>query len=38
MAEMETALRYGVRTVTVVNNNASFSQERFLWRDEAALM
>ena len=37
MPEMETALRYGIRTVTVVNNNASFSQERFLWRDEAAL-
>ncbi len=37
MAEMETALRNGIRTVTVVNNNASFSQERFLWRDEGAL-
>ncbi len=37
MPEMETALRYGIRTVTVVNNNASFSQERFLWRDEASL-
>lgn len=37
MSEMETALRYGIRTVTVVNNNASFSQERFLWRDERAL-
>ena len=37
MSEMETALRYSIRTVTVVNNNASFSQERFLWRDEASL-
>ena len=37
MPEMETAVRYGIRTVTVVNNNASFSQERFLWRDDAAL-
>jgi len=37
MSEMETALRYDIRTVTVVNNNASFSQERFLWRSESAL-
>lgn len=37
MSEMETALRYGIRTVTVANNNASFRQERFLWRDEASL-
>ena len=37
MPEMETALRYGIRTVTVVNNNASFSQEKFLWRDEETL-
>jgi acetolactate synthase I/II/III large subunit len=37
MAEMETALRYGIRTVTVINNNASFSQERFLWHDQQSL-
>ena len=37
MSEMETGLRYGIRTVTVVNHNASFSQERFLWRDEQSL-
>ncbi len=37
MSEMETAVRYGVNTVTVVNNNASFGQERFLWGDDPAL-
>jgi acetolactate synthase I/II/III large subunit len=26
MAEMETAVRYGIRTVTIVNNNSAFSQ------------
>ena len=26
MAEMETAVRYGIRTITVVNNNGAFSQ------------
>jgi acetolactate synthase-1/2/3 large subunit len=31
LAEMETALRYGINTVTVVNNNHSFNQEMFLW-------
>ena len=36
LGELETALRYGINTVTVVNHNASFSQERFLWRDEPA--
>ncbi len=37
LAEMETALRYGIATVTVVNNNAAFSQERFLWNDDPTL-
>jgi acetolactate synthase I/II/III large subunit len=37
LAEMETAVRYGINTVTVVNNNHSFNQERFLWNDEVAL-
>lgn len=37
LAEMETALRYGIATVTVVNHNAAFSQERFLWGDDPAL-
>jgi acetolactate synthase I/II/III large subunit len=31
MAEMETARRYGLSLVVVVNNNASMNQERFLW-------
>jgi acetolactate synthase-1/2/3 large subunit len=31
MAEMETARRYGLSLVVVVNNNVSMSQERFLW-------
>ncbi|TKJ80317.1 acetolactate synthase [Pseudomonas sp. CFBP13509] len=37
MAEMETAVRYGINTVTVVNNNHGFNQERVLWDDSAAL-
>lgn len=37
LAEMETAVRYGINTVTIVNNNASFSQERILWRDDPKL-
>jgi acetolactate synthase I/II/III large subunit len=31
MAEMETARRYGLSLVVVVNNNVSMNQERFLW-------
>ena len=37
LAEMETAVRYGINTVTVVNNNHSFNQERVLWGEETAL-
>jgi acetolactate synthase-1/2/3 large subunit len=33
MSEMETAVRYGINTVTVVSNNNSFSQEKPLWID-----
>jgi hypothetical protein len=36
LAEMETALRYGINTVTVVNNNHSFNQEMILWWHQAA--
>ena len=36
LAEMETALRYGINTVTVVNNNHSFNQEMILWWNQAA--
>ncbi|WP_083224440.1 thiamine pyrophosphate-binding protein [Sphingomonas panacis] len=36
-AEMETAMRYGINTVTIVNNNQGFSQERPVWRESAAL-
>jgi acetolactate synthase-1/2/3 large subunit len=31
LAELETALRYGIRVVAVVNDNAALSQERELW-------
>ena len=31
-AEMETAMRYGINTVTVVNNNNAFSQENPIWQ------
>jgi acetolactate synthase-1/2/3 large subunit len=29
--ELETALRYDLPTVTVLNNNVSLNQERFIW-------
>lgn len=37
LAEMETAVRYGINTVTVVNNNHGFNQERILWDEDATL-
>ncbi|MFN7040176.1 MAG: thiamine pyrophosphate-binding protein [Acidovorax temperans] len=37
LAEMETAVRYGINTVTVVNNNHGFNQERVLWDENPAL-
>ncbi|OYV02012.1 MAG: hypothetical protein CFE45_02300 [Burkholderiales bacterium PBB5] len=37
LTEMETAVRYGINTVTVVNNNHGFNQERILWDENAAL-
>ncbi|PMS15453.1 acetolactate synthase [Trinickia dabaoshanensis] len=37
LAEMETAARYGINTVTVVNNNDGFNQERPLWDESPAL-
>ncbi|MBA5686164.1 thiamine pyrophosphate-binding protein [Rugamonas apoptosis] len=37
LAELETAVRYGINTVTVVNNNQGFNQERVLWDENAAL-
>ena len=37
LAELETALRYGIKVITVVNNNASLSQERPIWGDNDAL-
>lgn len=37
LAEMETAVRYGINTVTVVNNNHGFNQERVLWDEDPAL-
>ncbi len=36
-AEMETAVRYGINTVTVVNNNHGFNQERVLWDENPSL-
>ena len=37
LAEMETAVRYGINTVTVVNNNNGFNQERMLWDENPSL-
>lgn len=37
LAEMETAVRYGINTVTVVNNNHGFNQERVLWDENPSL-
>jgi acetolactate synthase-1/2/3 large subunit len=37
LTELETAVRYGVNTVTVVNNNHGFNQERILWDENPAL-
>ena len=33
LTELDTALRYGIRTITVVNNNASLNQEQSLNED-----
>ena len=33
LTELDTALRYGIRTITVVNNNASLNQEQALNED-----
>ena len=35
LSEIETSLRYGINSVTVVNNNNGFSQERHIWEDDA---
>lgn len=35
LSEMETSLRYGINTVTVINNNNSYSQERHIWEEDA---
>ncbi len=37
LSEMETAVRYGINTVTVVNANNSLSQERPVWGGQADL-
>lgn len=37
LAEMETAMRYGIATVTVINNNNAYSQEKPVWSESAAL-
>ena len=36
IAELETARRYGVNVIVVVNNNTSLNQEQFLWDTSAA--
>jgi acetolactate synthase-1/2/3 large subunit len=33
LTEIETALRYNLPTVTVINNNVSLNQEMFIWKD-----
>ena len=35
LTEIETSMRYGINTVTVVNNNNGFSQERHVWERDA---
>lgn len=37
LTELETAVRYGVNVITIVNNNAALNQEKFLWADDATL-
>jgi len=36
IAELETAVRYGINVVVVVNNNASLNQEQGIWQGNAA--
>ena len=36
VAELETARRYGLNVIVVVNNNTSLNQEQFLWELDAA--
>jgi acetolactate synthase-1/2/3 large subunit len=36
MAELETAVRYSINIVVVVNNNQGLSQEEILWRENPA--
>jgi acetolactate synthase-1/2/3 large subunit len=37
LPELETAVRYGVNTVTVVNNNNGFGQEGSIWGEDPEL-
>ena len=37
LSELETAVRYGINVVTVLNDNAGFSQEQALWTSSAEL-
>lgn len=34
VGELETQQRYGINSITVINNNNSYSQERNTWKDE----
>ena len=36
IAELETARRYGLKVIVVVNNNTSMNQEAFLWELDSA--
>jgi acetolactate synthase-1/2/3 large subunit len=36
ISELETARRYGINVIVVVNNNTSLNQEQFLWDTSAA--
>jgi acetolactate synthase-1/2/3 large subunit len=36
MAELETAVRYSINVIVIVNNNQALSQEEVLWRDNPA--
>jgi acetolactate synthase-1/2/3 large subunit len=36
ISELETARRYGLRVIVVVNNNTSMNQEAFFWDEDSA--
>jgi acetolactate synthase I/II/III large subunit len=37
LAEMETAMRYGINTVTIISNNNAYGQEKPVWQESGTL-